>query len=141
MPYPINQRAHQFNSIQSVPVSFGLWDTALKFLSPDPRSDVTDHLVNMLSLLPTSHRKGKRDGAVELALASHQCGPGSNSGVDAKCGLSLLLVLSFDPRGFSPQKPTLPNSNSTRNKIDEEPLFGCTTSKLLFILFIISITK
>ena len=45
MPYPINQRAHQFNSIQSVPVSFGLWDTALKFLSPGPRSDVTDHLV------------------------------------------------------------------------------------------------
>ena len=44
MPYPINQRAHQFNSIQSVPISFGLWDTALKFLSPGPRSDVTDHL-------------------------------------------------------------------------------------------------
>ena len=40
----INQPAHQFNSIQSVPVSFGLWDTALKFLSPGPRSDVTDHL-------------------------------------------------------------------------------------------------
>ena len=36
----------QFNSIQSVPVSFGLWDTALKFLSPGPRSDVTDPLVN-----------------------------------------------------------------------------------------------
>ena len=31
--------------IQSVPVSFGLWDTALKFLSPGPRNDVTDHLV------------------------------------------------------------------------------------------------
>ena len=44
MPYPINQRVHQFNSIQSVPVSFGLWDTALKFLSPGPRNDVTDHL-------------------------------------------------------------------------------------------------
>ena len=40
MLYPINQRAHQFN----VPVSFGLFDTALKFLSPGPRSDVTDHL-------------------------------------------------------------------------------------------------
>ena len=26
-------------------VSFGLWDTALKFLSPGPRNDVTDHLV------------------------------------------------------------------------------------------------
>ena len=31
-------------TIQSVPVSFGLWDTALKFLSPGPRNDVTDHL-------------------------------------------------------------------------------------------------
>ena len=29
-------------------------------------------------------------------------GPGSNPGVDAICGLSLLLVLSFAPRGFSP---------------------------------------
>ena len=47
MPYPIKQRAHQFNSIQSVPVSFGLWDTALKFLSPGPRSDVTDHLASL----------------------------------------------------------------------------------------------
>ena len=33
------------------------------------------------------------------ALAAHQCGPGSNPGVDAICGLSLLLVA---PRGFSP---------------------------------------
>ena len=40
------------------------------------------------------------------------------------CGLSLLLVLSFAPRGFSPgtpvfpspQKLTFPNSNSTRNQ-------------------------
>ena len=45
------------------------------------------------------------------------------------CGLSLLLVLSIAPRGFSqgtpvfacPQKPTFPNSNSTRNQVDEEP--------------------
>ena len=52
------------------------------------------------------------------ALASLQCGPGSNSGIDAICGLSLLLVLSLALRGFSlgtlvfpsPQKPTLPNS-------------------------------
>ena len=29
------------------------------------------------------------------ALAFHQCGPGSISGVDAICGLSLLLVLSL----------------------------------------------
>ena len=31
-------------SVPVVPVSFGLWDTALKFLSPGPRNDVTDHL-------------------------------------------------------------------------------------------------
>ena len=57
------------------------------------------------------------------ALACYQCGPGSNPGVDAICGLSLLLVLSFSPRGFcpgtpvfsSPQKPTPPNSNSIWN--------------------------
>ena len=57
------------------------------------------------------------------ALASHQCGPGSNPGVNTICGLSLLLVLSFAPRDFtpgtpnflSPQKPTLLNSNSIWN--------------------------
>ena len=30
--------------IQSVTLSFGLWDKALKFLSPGPRNDVTHHL-------------------------------------------------------------------------------------------------
>ena len=67
------------------------------------------------------------------ALACHQCGPGSNLGVDAICGLTLLFVLSFAPRGFSPgtpvfpspQTPTFPNSFSTRNHVDEEPLRGC----------------
>ena len=84
--------------------------------------------------------RGARDGAVVRAFASHQCGPGSNPGVDAICGLSLLLVLSFAPRGFSPrtpvfpspQKPAFPNSNSTRNQVDEDPLCGCATSKSLF---------
>ena len=86
---------------------------------------------------------GARDGAVVRALASHQCGPGSNPGVDAICGLSLLLVLSLALRGFSPgtpvfpspQKPTFPNSNSTRNQVDEEPLCGCATSKSLLLFF------
>ena len=61
------------------------------------------------------------------------------------CGLSLLLVLSFVPRGFSPgspvfpshQKPTFPNSNSTRNQVDEEPLSESATSKSLFIYHIL----
>ena len=83
------------------------------------------------------------------ALASHQCGPRSNPGVFAICGLSLLLVLSFAPRGFSPgtpvfpspQKPTFPNSNSTRNQVDEEPLCGCATCKSLFIYLFIYLFK
>ena len=58
------------------------------------------------------------------ALASQLCGPGPNPGVDAICGLSLLLVLSFTLRGFfpvhlvfpSPQAPTLPNFNSFWNE-------------------------
>ena len=70
--------------------------------------------------------------------------PGSNPGVDAICGLSLLLVLSLAPRGFSPgtpvfpspQKPTLPNSNSTRNQLGEEPLSRCATSKIVIYLFV-----
>ena len=32
------------------------------------------------------------------------------------------------------QKPTFPNSNSTRNQVDEEPLRGCATSQSLFII-------
>ena len=72
------------------------------------------------------------------------CGLGSNSSIDTIFGLSLLLVLSFAARGFSPgtpvfpspQKPEFPNSNLTRIQVDEEPLCGCTTStKSLFILF------
>ena len=60
----------------------------------------------------------------EQSLVSHQCGPCWDPSIDAICGLSLLLVLSFLPRGFSPgtpvfpssQKPTFPNSNTTSSK-------------------------
>ena len=86
---------------------------------------------------------GSKESAVVRALASLQCGPGSNRGVDAICGLSLLLVLSLSLRGFSPgtpvfptpQKPIFPNSYSTKNQVEEEPLCGCATSKSLFYLF------
>ena len=64
MPYSINQRAHQFNSIQSVQVSFGLWDTALKSLSPGPRSDVTDHLV--VHAYPESNVMGDEESDLML---------------------------------------------------------------------------
>ena len=66
---------------------------------------------------------GSKGGAVVRALASNKFGPGSNPGVKAICGLSLLLVLSLAPRGLSPCTPvflspkkwTLPNSNSIWN--------------------------
>ena len=87
---------------------------------------------------------GSKGGAVVGALASHQCGPGSYPGVNAICGLSLLLVLSLARRGFSPgtpvfpspQKPIFPNSNSTRNQVDEEPLCGCATYLQIVIYLI-----
>ena len=52
---------------------------------------------------------GSKGGAMARALASHQCRPGSNPGVDAICGLSLLLVLSLAPRGFSLGTPVFPS--------------------------------
>ena len=52
---------------------------------------------------------GGKGGVVVRALASHQCGLGSNPGVDAICGLSLLLVLSLAPRGFSLGTPFFPS--------------------------------
>ena len=56
---------------------------------------------------------GARDGAMVRALTSHQCGPGSNPGVDAICGLSLLLVLSSALQGFSPGAPVFPSPQKT----------------------------
>ena len=53
--------------------------------------------------------QGSKGDAVVRALTSHKCGPGSNPGVDAICGLSLLLVLSLAPRGFSPGTPVFPS--------------------------------
>ena len=81
-----------------------------------------------------------RDGAVVTALASHS---GFTSGVDAICGLSLLLVLSLAPRGFSPgtpffpspQKPTFQNSNSTINQVDEEHFVDVLLSKSFLFIY------
>ena len=54
--------------------------------------------------------------SVVRALSSHQCGSGSNPGVEAICGLCLLFVLSLAPRGLispAPGTPVFlsPNSN------------------------------
>ena len=44
MPYPINQSWLEQIELNWIGARVGLWDTALKFLSPGPRIDVTDHL-------------------------------------------------------------------------------------------------
>ena len=53
-----------------------------------------------------------RVDAVVRALASHQCGPGSNPGPGVICGLSLS---PGSPVFLPPQKPTFLNSNSIGN--------------------------
>ena len=81
-------------------------------------ADVVCHKSNVKQLYQSQNSKAhalfrpyveSKGGAVVRALASHQCGPGSNPGVDAICGLSLLLVLSLAPRGFSPGTPVFPS--------------------------------
>ena len=56
---------------------------------------------------------GSKGGVVVRALDYHQGGPGSNPSVDAICGLSLLLVLSLAPRGFSSGYSGFPLSSKT----------------------------
>ena len=82
----------------------------------------------------------------EYPRVSVICPPTDSTNTGKICGLSLLLVLSFAPRGFSPGtqvfpsplKPRFSNSSSTKNQVDEEPLPVCgyATSKSLFIVFI-----
>ena len=82
--------------------------------------------------------------AVVRAVASHQCGPGSNPGVDTICGLSLWLVLSFAPRSFFSGYSGFPLSSKLNiiifkfhipirpGMVNEVPLQGCAISKSLF---------
>ena len=91
--------------------------------------------VELILLLPFSCLMGSKGNVVVRTFASHQCGPGSNPGVDARHRWVEFVVGSLpSPRVFSlgtpvfpsPQKPTFPYSNSTRNQVDEEPLCGRT---------------
>ena len=83
-------------------------------------------MYRVYSLEDEYHHQGtcSKGCAVVRVLASHQCGPGSNPGVNAICRLSLFVVGSLlcSERFFSAcsvfpstQKPTLPNSNSIWN--------------------------
>ena len=100
------------------------------------------NIINKTDIM-TSNR-GARDGAVVRALASHQCGLGSNPGVDAICGLSFVVgFLPCSERFFSGYSgfPVSSKPNSSKFQFDqesgrdEEPLGGCATSKSLFIIY------
>ena len=83
------------------------------------------------------------------ALSSHQFGPGFKSQCQRHMWVEFVVgSLPCSERFFSgysgfpsPQKPTFPNSNSTRNQVDGGPLSGCATPISLFILFIRSFTR
>ena len=67
----------------------------------------------MISLMPIWGSKGG-DGYGEqcwrtIESTPFQCGPGSNPGVDAIYGFSLLLVVVLAPRGFSPGDLVFPS--------------------------------
>ena len=106
-----------------------------------------DMIVHVKGLNPTSSALN-----LPLSLSScctgestnwHQCGLGSNPGVDTICGLSLFVgslpcskrFFSGTPVFPSPQNPIFRDSNSIR-KVDEELLCGCATSNSLYIISI-----
>ena len=62
--------------------------------------------------------KEQRDGTVVRVLASHQCG---GVQINAIHGLSLLLVLSFAPRGFSVGTPVFPSPQNQHFQILIQP--------------------
>ena len=74
------------------------------------------------------------------ALASHQSGLGSNPGVNAIFGLSLWLVLSLAPRGFSPGTPVFPLSSKTnisKFRFDQESGRRRTTMWMCYLQIVI----
>ena len=99
----------------------------------------------------TPCRRARSGVAAVGTITSHQCGPGSNPGAEATCGLSLWVefvvgsffcserLFSGTPGLPSHQKTPLPNTNSTKNGRRRNALW-CFTSKSLFC-FIYSIPK
>ena len=73
-----------------------------------------------------------KGGAVVRTLAPHQCGP--NPGVDAICGLGLLLILFLAPISFFPGCSGFPLSSKTNIcefQFDQEKEEGSTPTGVL----------
>ena len=82
---------------------------------------ITFSCLNSILFRLISLRGGARDGPMLRALAFHQCGPGSNLGVNAiimRVAFVVGSLLCFQKlySGYSyPQEPAFINPNSTRN--------------------------
>ena len=86
-----------------------MYNTKTMNLFNHGKYSATIHLDFKKKLLSIESHGISKGGAVVRALASHQCGPGSNPGIEPICGMSLLLVLSFTSRDFSPGTPVSPS--------------------------------
>ena len=70
-------------------------------ITPRHYLDFINHYVSTIHDSEMAKTMESKAGVVVRALASHHCGPGSNPGVEAIRGLSLLLARSFAARGVS----------------------------------------
>ena len=97
---PLNSRYSNFtSSIENKGFIQGFLDLAVVGKYKYKLYTFRNERQTLSSSLPSSSSsssRGARNGAVVRALASHQCGPGSNPGVDAICGLNLLWVEGLD---------------------------------------------
>ena len=90
-------------------IQIWLWPGLMIFSVRKPQYFIISHAKSQ-QLLVTGHRLS--------------CEKGNLSTGNVSLGCLWLLVLEVFLRGLSsPQKPTFPNSNSTRNHVDEEPLY------------------
>ena len=77
----------------------------------DPLKCITLRALQYYSYNATAH--GGKDGAVVRALISHQCGWGSNPGVDAICECEFVVSFLLALRGFSSGYYSFPLSSKT----------------------------
>ena len=81
--------------------------------------------------VPSGEERGETD-----VFAGYQCGPGSNPSFKSQfrrhMWVEFVVGSLLCPERFFSGYSRFPNSNSTRNQVDEEPHCGCATSKSLF---------
>ena len=90
---------------------------------------------------PFAFSLGSRDGAVVIALAFHQCGPGSKPRPGVISGLSLLLILVLAPRVFLRVLPfsSLGNSRATGLSVVRLLCVTLVKTKSIYLFFIFSL--